>query len=420
MREHYDLSINALASATNLSRRTILRAEKGLAIYPSSRQILCAYFGQLEGRTVTSAQLGLLGSPQKPSLSEETQDNATKETMETVEMNMKRRNLIIRALRTAGVTLTIPSLMHPGDLEHLVAVMNHPSQVDAPTLTYLESIIDSCWYLSNESKIAIVEQILPVYLPYMVTFAYQPSKYQRKAAYLASQGYILAAEVDRGNIHAMQAYCQQAILYSQIAENYDIQVAALKQQATIYLVGNQPEEALLRYQKTLRWIKHVSPLLRSRVYLGLASAYARCQQKQEALRYLGLAHESFPAQPEKDPHYLYTVCSRAVLHLYEALTYTDLNQLKDAWESLIAVDGLHPKLPVPTSTRIEFLNLQAKVAAAQGNMEMSTCYLRAGVDASSKQGYCLWQREAWNIYQEMEGIWPNEPQVHALRELFLQ
>ena len=237
MRERHNLSIDALAEATKLSRRTILRAEHGYTIYPSSRRLLCEYFTKLEGRQVTSLQLGLTEAIQEPSPSVEKQSVSTKEATELMEMNKQRRDFIISALQMTGIALTLPTSLNLENLEQLVAVMNKPSRVGTPALTYLEGIIDSCWQLSNASKITEVESILPVYLPHLVTLAYQPSKHQQRAAHLASQGYILAAEIDRGNIHAMNAYCQQAVLYSQIAENPDIQVAALKQQATIYLVG---------------------------------------------------------------------------------------------------------------------------------------------------------------------------------------
>lgn len=418
MRERHNLSIDALAEATKLSRRTILRAEHGYAIYPSSRRLLCAYFTKLEERQVTSLQLGLIEAVREPSASEEKQSVPTKEATESMEMNKKRRDFIITALQMSGIALTLPSAMNLDNLEHLVAAMNRPSGVSTPALAYLEGVIDSCWHLSNASKITEVEHILPIYLPHLVTLTYQPSKHQQRAAHLASQGYILAAEIDRGNIHAMKAYCQQAVLYSQVAENYDIQVAALKQQATIYLVGKDPLAALQKYEESLPSINHVSPLLRSRVYLGLASASARCERKQDALRYLGLARESFPRKPEQDPNYLYTICSEPVLHFYEALTYTDLEQPKDAWKALLVVDGLQPKMPVPISTRIEFLNLQAKAAAELGDLELSISYLQASIQASSKQGYNLWLSEAYEIYQEIAARWPHESQIQSLRDLF--
>ena len=179
-----------------------------------------------------------------------------------------------------------------------------------------------------------------------------------------------------------------------------------------------PVAALKKYEEALPSIKYVSPLLRSRVYMGLASASARCKQKQDALRYLGLAQQAYPEHPEQDPNYLYTVCNEPVLHLYEALTYTDLEQPQNAWEALVVVDGLQPKMPVPISTRIEFLNLQAKAAAELGDLELSITYLQASIQASSKQGYNLWLSEAYEIYQEMVAKWPHESQIQSLRDLF--
>jgi tetratricopeptide (TPR) repeat protein/transcriptional regulator with XRE-family HTH domain len=418
MRKHYNLSIDALAEATNLSRRTILRAEQGYIIHPSSRHMLCAYFTKLRGKQVTSQQLGLIRATPEESPSEGQRDRLSRIAMEIMRMDKKRHDLIVKALQMSGATFTLPPAMSLDNLEQLVVAMDNPSRVGTPALAYLEGVIESCWHLSNASKITEVEQILPTYLPHLVTFAYQPSKHQQKAAQLTSQGYILAAELDRGNIHAMKAYCQQAILYSQIAENADIQVAALKQQATICLVGGDPATALLKYEEALPLINDISPLLRSRVYLGLASASARCNRKQDALRYLDLARESFPGQPEQDPDYLYSVCSRPVLYLYEALTYADLGQPENAWQALLTVDGLQPTMPVPISTRIEFLNLQAKIAAELGNLEQSASYLQASVYASRKYGYNLWLNEAQTIYQQLVRRWPHEPQIQALREVF--
>ncbi len=336
-------------------------------------------------------------------------------------MNELRR-LLLGALGSAGLVLFAAphELLDPEPWERLARAVQKPSSVNEETLSYFEKLTDFCWHLSNHNEVEAAERILPRYLPHLVALAHQPSGYQHRAAHLASQGYILAAEIEPANIHAMKAYCQQAVLYSQIAESSDIQAAALKQQATIFLVGRHTEKALQKYQEALPLVTQVSPLLRSRVYLGLASAYARqgLQYRQEALRYLGMAGESFPVHPESDPNYLYTVCSFPVLHLYEALTFTDLQQPEDARAALMKVDGIQPKMHVPESTRIEFLNLQAKTAALLKDLEASRTYLQAGVEAASKSGHELWVSEAFDVYQYMYTIWPNEPQVKLLAELF--
>ncbi len=291
------------------------------------------------------------------------------------------------------------------------------------TLAHFETLNDVSWSLSNTNQLDLAEQLLNVYLPKVSSLAQQSSPFQQQAASLAARGYILAAEVDRENVAAMQLYAQQGVFYSSLTSDTQIQCDALRQEATIALIAKQPFKALLSYQKALPLLEGVSPLLKSRMYLGLASAYARCNPilyRQEALRYLGLANEHFPAIPEDDTWYLYmhSTGSRSVLHLYEALTYDDLRQPKDSWKALMQVDGLQPKMVVTDSSRLEFLNLQAKTSASLGEMERASTYLESSVHAADATGYMVWREEAGEVYQEMCQIWPNELQIRRLGKLF--
>lgn len=441
-RDSLNLSIEGFAQLAGVSARTILRAEQGHELYPGTRRIMCERLGK------SAEELGILPQQQRTqqrqlvipgngrvSLSAASviatespyhdeiilvvidgQLSVLGDTHMT-HFDPSRRASLQQLLLAGATILTAPRGFLDFDmLERVAKVFADPSRLDEPTLGYLEKLIASYWQMSNESQTRVVEQNLPLYLPKLTALAHQSSKYQPRAAHIASQGYILAAEVDRSNVGAMKAYAQQGVLYSQIANDPNIQAAALKQQATMFLVDKAPDLALHKYVEALPLVENVSPLLRSRLYLGLASAYARCgdMHKQEAQRYLGLARDGFPEHPESDPNYLYTVCSRPVLYLYEALTYTDLHQPGDAWQALEMVDGVHPKMPVPESTRIEIINLQAKTAAAQGNMEQSISYWLAGIDAASAEGYSVWQEEAVDVYNYLGERWPNEQQVKAL------
>jgi len=86
---------------------------------------------------------------------------------------------------------------------------------------------------------------------------------------------MLASEVETKNVPALERYCDLAVQYGQLSGDYSIQVAALKQQATIALVAKKTDQALHIYQRALPLVRYVSPLL-SRIYMGLASAHARC------------------------------------------------------------------------------------------------------------------------------------------------
>jgi transcriptional regulator with XRE-family HTH domain len=428
MRESLNLSIDGLAEATGVSARTILRAEQSHVLQPGSRRLLCQFFKK------SAEELGLLPQQQRlaqrsmnalqfpdPIIVAVTEAQAAILLGDTDSMKNRfdeSRRALLWQMLMAGATLTTAphSVVNSDLLERLVRVFANPTRIDETTIVYLEQLIAGYWQKSNESQAEVVEQALPFYLPKLTALAHQSSPFQRRAAHLAAQGYILAAEVDRANVGAMKAYAQQGVLYAQIAEDPNIQAAALKQQATMYLVDKAPDLALQKYTEALPLVRTVSPLLQSRIYLGLASAYARCGSlhKQDAQRYLGLARDGFPEHPEADANYLYTVCGRSVLHFYEALTYMDLHQPDDAWLSLSQVDGVHPKLPTPESTRIEIINLQARTAAAQGNMEQSIAYWLAGIDAATALGYSIWKEEATEVYSYLCERWPHEVQVQAL------
>jgi transcriptional regulator with XRE-family HTH domain len=340
----------------------------------------------------------------------------------TMKFDASRRMMLQHLLGVTGLTLAISpqELLNPEHWERLSLSLVQPSNINAETLRHFGKLTETCWHLSNASEASTVEQILPTYLPKIEAIAKQPSKYQKAAANITSQGYILAAEVDKGNIAAMERYCDLAVEYSQVAEDHNLQVAALKQQATIALVARKTEKALQIYLQTLPFIRFASPLLRARIYMGLASAYARCGQVQDAQHYLGLAHDAFPAYPEDDPSYLYTVCSIPVLHLYDGLTYMDINKPQAAWDALEKVDGLHPKMSVPESSRIEIVNLQASAAIALEDMERGYTYLESGIMAARTQGYNLWASESFDVYQTMLIKWPLERQVKSMVDMFRQ
>jgi DNA-binding SARP family transcriptional activator len=294
------------------------------------------------------------------------------------------------------------------------------SPINEETLDHLEQLGDVCWHLANKSQEAIVTQILPTYLPKLTVLAGHPSPYRKKIAQLVTRGYILAAEVEKKYVVAMQAYCEQAVIYSEITTDDSLKVDALRQKATIALIAKEPSKAVLTYQQALPMVNQISPLLRSRIYLGLASASARTGQKQEALSALGLARDSYPDVPEDDPAFLYLATSsdRSAFHLYEALTYSDLQQADATWNALMKVDGMQPKIPVLESARIEFLNLQARTAAISGKMEVSCDYLIASVKAAKGNGYLIWVEEAYEVYLLLCQMWPHEKRVQQLGGLF--
>jgi len=337
-------------------------------------------------------------------------------------MDHLRRQLL--QLFSIGASATVALSMIPvGNISQTLLSGLNAMRFTLPgeeTITHLEQLNDTLWHLVNDDQTKIVMQMLASYLPQMAAFAKEPSPNQKRIARLVASGYILAAEAEKENVSELEKYCEQAITYSQLAEDEIVQVDALRQGATISLIAKRPLKSLHLYQQAVPLVDRVSPLLRSRIYLGLALAQARCQQTQPALEALEMAHEHYPSQPENDPvfRYLAPSSSLSALHLYEALTYTDLQQPELAWNALMQVDGIHPKIPTTESTRLEVLNLQAKTAASLGDLEKSCFYLQASVQAAKSGGYRIWQEEAYDVYLFLLQTWPHEKVVKNLLQPF--
>jgi len=330
------------------------------------------------------------------------------------------RRTILQLLGLASATLATKDIFDPEPWERLSYAETKPSNISTQTLEQFARINEACWYITNGTEIAIIGRVLPSYLPQLSSVARIPSKNQSFAAHLTAQGYLLAGLValDQMNTTAMERYSKLAVQYSQIAKDHNLENAAIKQQATMYLVAKNPSKTLQTYQQSLSFIDKVTPLLRSRAYQGLASAAARCGQEEEAQRYIGLAYDTFPDDFEHDPSYLYADSGLSVLYMYDGLTRLDLDQPQAALEAFNKVDGLAPKIPVGESTRLEFINLQAKAATAMRDREASCIYVEAATEQAKALDSQWGRSEAWEVYQQMRVVWPGDPKIRGLSELF--
>ena len=254
----------------------------------------------------------------------------------------------------------------------------------------------------------------------MTTLANHSSRQQHIAAALTAQGYLLAAILSghRDDLQERQRYCEQALSYGNRARDPNLQVAALRQLALTFDYKDRPRKALQTYEQALPLLSKVAPLLRARMYAGLAGSYAQFEQEQEALRCIGLAYESFPEQTEADPTFLYADCGYFTLILWKGLMYLDLKQPNEADKVFAQVDGMQPKLKVPERVRIEFLNYQAETFIAMRDMDRTIAYLEAAVEASLALGSERRYTQAAEVFQKMCLVWPHEQRVKRSRELF--
>ncbi|MBV8822722.1 MAG: hypothetical protein JO123_08030, partial [Ktedonobacteraceae bacterium] len=341
----------------------------------------------------------------------------------------QRRSAILTALQAvgsaSGVVVVLPHILDPEPWERLTRATTQALNINEETLEHFAELTTTCWRLHNANQTTTVKQILPAFLPQIEAIAQQSSIYQKKAAEITTQGYLLASFIYTPGymkypLNVGQRYSKLAVQYSEVAQDFSLRVAALQDHGVGAFIAGKTEEALETHLRALPFLPFVSPLIQSRLYMSIASAYATCGKHNDTLasKYLDLAHQAYPRQPEADPSYLYTVSHPVVVHLNDGLTYMDLGRYQDAWDSMENANDIIPKMTVPESLRIEVINLQARAAIGLGDLEASLTYVEAAREASAAQGFNLWQSEAHEVFQQIQRTWPDEQQVKGVAERF--
>lgn len=295
--------------------------------------------------------------------------------------------------------------------------MSH-SAIDQLQLDHLKKLIETCWQLLKVYGLTAVVHLLPTFLPSLDTMAQHPSIHQKSVASLAAQGYIIngLVAVLQLNYTLAEEHCKRAIIYSRLAEDKNLEVAALKHLATKYMDSGVPQKVLRTYQQALPLINEVSPLLRSRTYLGLAFSYAQCGQQQEAWKYFGLAEEAFPENFLDDPGFMFADCGPASFNHYGGLICMEEDEPGKAWKRFAGVTELHAS--VPERIIIELINCQAEAAIANKDMELAMAHIQAGIAGAIKLNSDKRWNDIYSAYKKMRLVWPHERQVKDLAMLF--
>jgi DNA-binding XRE family transcriptional regulator len=413
-----------LADFAQVSLTSIERAERGNPLRVDICSRICRCLGKEKPE-----ELGLQcnGGYEESRVSVETFDEVVDVDKENVSIQytennetMNRREAI-KKIRDVGTALTLaPDLVLNTPFLQQLPKAAKPSSIDGEILSHFARLNETCWFLSKGAEIEVAEPILWAYLSRITEIAEQSSEHQQIASTIASQGYLLAALLagHRDDLNARQSLCEQAFLFANVAKDRNLQVASLRQLALTFDYKERPGKALQTYQQSIPYLDEVSPLLRSRMYAGLSGSYASFEQEEEALRFLGLAYESFPEKPEHDPSFLYADCEYFTLLLWDGLTHLDLHQLKEAEKAFAQVDGLHPKIHVPERVRIEFLNYQAETFTKLRKMEQAHDYLEEAVKASLALGSERRYSQAFEVYKQTRIVWRYETRIKGLGNLF--
>ena len=292
-------------------------------------------------------------------------------------------------------------------------------------LLHNEEILSICsanipiaWRLYFDGHLSEAEGVLSSCLPQLSSLALQISPHQKWSASLASKGYqlasMLALQVQQFSTALM--HTKQAIQFAEIAGDTNVLVASLIRKALVYFYLKRSEQRLEAYQEAMQYSDKVSPLLRGRVYIGLAEAHSNLVQENEAMHFLDLAYAIFPQHPQEDPNFTYTHFK--LPQGYEGLMYLNLRQPDRAWKALMKVDQATPKAIVPD--RVELSLRQAKASVALGSLEHSYTYLDSAITSAVALNSTLRFNEAHEVYQHMKQVWPNERKVRDLNDLFIR
>lgn len=294
-------------------------------------------------------------------------------------------------------------------------------------LTRCAASITALWHLLKGSELSLIEQTLSTYLLTLVTLAQQPSLYQKTASKLASQAYRLygITALHRNNLKARENYCQQALYYSELAENTSLIVSAYISLASTFYYKNDPIKAAQIYQKALMQSDEIPPLQRSRIHAELAVAYAQQKQEQEALEALGIARDLYPDHPENDPSFLYAEFSPASMILEEGLAYLalahhfpDCGYKQDAQKGFARIEGFQFERTVPERVFFEITNHQAATSLVSHDLDQAITYLEKGIEGAQRLNSKRRRQEAVTIYEQALTIWPYETRLERLQDLF--
>jgi len=288
--------------------------------------------------------------------------------------------------------------------------------------------ITACWHLSKGNELASVEHVLPKYVPTLASLAQQPSKYQQDAASLAAQGYLLLGllALHRLQLTTRKGHCLQAVKYCQIAKDPNLKAIALMHLGSTYYYSGKHEKTLQTHQEALSYSAQVSPLVRARIFIGLAEAHGYIGQKQEALGFLGQAHDIFSEDLKDDPSSLFADFGFFALLLWGGLTYLDLGEhypngryYQQAWSTFSLIEEPATKIIIPERTRVEIVNHLAMTAVKTGNMEGFHTYLIEGVNGAKALQSDKRRQEAVANWKEARKEWPRESQILELADLLL-
>jgi len=289
--------------------------------------------------------------------------------------------------------------------------------------------LTACWHLLRGSDLDTVDRLVGGYLLELEAIAQKPSKYQPVAARLASQSHRISGIIalHRNHVRAREHHCNQAVRYADLAQDVSSHVSALISLASTYFYESNPHRAAQTYERALVFDGDMSPLHRSRLRAELSVVYGQLGRERETLDAVEQAAELYPAQPERDPSYLYAEFTRASLTLERGLAYVELakrhRDRRYEYKADEIFEGIEhaARSSIPDRIRFEITNHRAATAVLLNDLDAFEAHLAQGVEGALLLASKQREHEvhaAWNL---AIARWPGEARLKSAgRQLMLE
>jgi transcriptional regulator with XRE-family HTH domain/tetratricopeptide (TPR) repeat protein len=338
------------------------------------------------------------------------------EESDMTQFDPSRRETLRQLMAALGMAASeAGGIMNPEPWERLAA--NSTPSLDMDTFFHFYNLIERCWGLINSRDMFVANQVLSSFLPKMI----QVAPFQRDAAILAAHGLRLQSLLQAHTLRVkeMLPLCLQSVEYARLADDANTLSASLSGLAVAYKYAGRLDDSFRTYQEALMYSNQASPLLRTRVYAGAASAFAQRGRGREADFYLDLAYEEFPDRPQDDPNFLSADNGVYMLAYYKGISYLAINRAEEAYKAFESYKQHSSGTVIPERNRLEILNHQGRAAIMVNDLERYVFCLEAGVSGAialkSKKRF----DEAVTIFQQgVPKQWRIEPQVRRVVEQY--
>lgn len=291
--------------------------------------------------------------------------------------------------------------------------------------------LTACWYLLTGREFASVERTVSKYLPFLHTWTQRSSSYQKRAAYLAAQGYLLLSLIASHRLRPQQrvTYCEQAVTCATVSGDHVIRIKAQS------MLGNalydqeaygRMLQAYLEAKDGIGKNEEVPHLLQCKVLMGLAHAYAQHGQVQEALNTISEARNVFPDEGEDVPAFLSADDGMFSLVLFEGWVRLDLGKrdyrvehAQFAAQALAKIEQFPSTVLVPERIRIEITNRRAQAAIDLGELEAFRDYTLQGAESLRHTQSEKRRQEMVRNFKAARQKWPKDTRVLELADVLL-